>query len=230
MPCCKRNPADAYKGHGFISSPDRKCRDVLCLLLFTAFSLGGLIIGAIGLKYGEPARMLYGTDYEGNVCGMGAMKDRRYTAYPRGNFDFIMNAGKSPLDYSFYGICVASCPGDVTPVCNNMYYSKLANPVDAAAIKVSVRKGVRRGRGQPGVVTCSVLLSVLPNDRHHPSLSLPSHFTSTSSPHLSPLVPRRPAFCLPAAATQPATPTATTAGSMGWPPPLSSSAACRSTT
>jgi hypothetical protein len=36
----------------------------------------------------------------------------KYIAYPRTNEDFIANLGKTnPLDYKFYGICVASCPG-----------------------------------------------------------------------------------------------------------------------
>ena len=31
-----------------------------------------IIIGAIGIKYGKWQRLVYGTDYEGKVCGADA--------------------------------------------------------------------------------------------------------------------------------------------------------------
>jgi choline transporter-like protein 2/4/5 len=45
------------------------------------------------------------------VCGVDTgVADRKYIMYPRINEDFVNNYGKSPTDYSFYGLCVSSCP------------------------------------------------------------------------------------------------------------------------
>ena len=54
---------------------------------------------------------VYGTDYQGNVCGgkYSTESANKYTAYPRTNEDFVLNVGKTnPLDYKFYGVC-ADC-------------------------------------------------------------------------------------------------------------------------
>ena len=50
---------------------------------------------------------VYGTDYQGNVCGgkYSTESANKYTAYPRTNEDFVLNVGKTnPLDYKFYGV------------------------------------------------------------------------------------------------------------------------------
>lgn len=75
-----------------------------------------IVIGAIGLKYGNPERLVYGTDYTGTVCGMGARSSLKYTVYPRLQQDYFLNLAKSsPLDYTFYGVCVSTCPGASLP-------------------------------------------------------------------------------------------------------------------
>ena len=87
----------------------------------SVFWLGMLIVGAIGIKFGKWQRLLYGTDYQGNVCGvddaLGA--SAKFIVYPRTNEDFILNLQKTnPLDFSFYGICAEKCPGPLEVVCN----------------------------------------------------------------------------------------------------------------
>lgn len=79
-----------------------------------------LAIGALGIKYGRPMRLLYGTDFAGRTCGAeeDGMGAKRYMTYPRTNEDFIANLGKTnPLDYTFYGVCVDKCPGALDVVC-----------------------------------------------------------------------------------------------------------------
>ena len=88
-----------------------------------------LVIGAIGLKFGNPARLLYGTDYKGQVCGSAAaVASKKFIAYPRTNEDFLNNLQKSsPLDYTFYGICLSACPASLDVLCN---YDTAGAPAD----------------------------------------------------------------------------------------------------
>ncbi len=86
-----------------------------------------------------------GTDYTGNVCGAD-VPGKSYITYPRTNDDFLMNFGKSnPLDYSFYGICMPSCPGALSVVCN----------YDTAAKKFSAV-------GQADLLNCLALSTAVP--------------------------------------------------------------------
>jgi hypothetical protein len=73
-----------------------------------------IAIGAVAIKYGKWQRLVYGTDYQGEVCGSATGKESSvFITYPRTNEDFIANLGKkNPLDYKFYGICVDKCPGE----------------------------------------------------------------------------------------------------------------------
>lgn len=62
---------------------------------------------------------MYGVDYQGNVCGTGAKAGAKFTVYPRLQQDFLLNLAKSsPLDYTFYGVCVSACPGTLDNICN----------------------------------------------------------------------------------------------------------------
>ena len=54
---------------------------------------------------------VYGTDYQGNICGGkgSTQAANKYTTYPRTTEDFVLNvAKKNPLDYTFYGELCAS--------------------------------------------------------------------------------------------------------------------------
>lgn len=95
-----------------------------------------LIIGAIGIKYGKYQRLIYGTDYKGQVCGVDSeVEENIYVAYPRTNEDFLANLGKaSPLDYKFYGICVKSCPTTLDVVC---HYNVLDESIYTLSVKRS---------------------------------------------------------------------------------------------
>ena len=51
-----------------------------------------IVVGAFGIYFGNPARLLYGTDYLGQTCGSStAVKDSKYIVYPRVNEDFLAN-------------------------------------------------------------------------------------------------------------------------------------------
>jgi len=106
---------------------NRKCTDVLCLLIFFAF-LGLLVcITVFAMMAGDGWAIIYGNDYLGNRCGRGAYSNKKKTFYPRIGADF---AAQSPADITssltsaaptagalnalkeikLYGLCVESCP------------------------------------------------------------------------------------------------------------------------
>ncbi|KAH0456807.1 hypothetical protein IEQ34_014714 [Dendrobium chrysotoxum] len=48
---------------------NRKCRDVVFLVLFIAFWVAMIVNSSFGFNQGNPLRLTYGLDYKGNVCG-----------------------------------------------------------------------------------------------------------------------------------------------------------------
>ena len=48
---------------------ERKCRDILFLLLFIGFLVGMVVIGVMAFQKGNYAELMYGSDSYGNVCG-----------------------------------------------------------------------------------------------------------------------------------------------------------------
>ena len=77
---------------------------------------------------GEPARLLYGQDMEGNQCGAGTYASKVLTAYPKMNEDIISAAQEfggdvtalaSNLDkIKFSGVCVNECPKAKEWICS----------------------------------------------------------------------------------------------------------------
>ena len=43
---------------------NRKCTDVIFLLAYFAFMIGMVVVGILGFSNGDPAALLFGTDYE----------------------------------------------------------------------------------------------------------------------------------------------------------------------
>ncbi|KAK4714754.1 hypothetical protein R3W88_020661 [Solanum pinnatisectum] len=58
----------AEKGDGIIKH-NRKCRDVVFLVIFIAFWVAMIVNSSFGFNQGNPLRLTYGLDYKGNVCG-----------------------------------------------------------------------------------------------------------------------------------------------------------------
>ncbi|EXB76294.1 hypothetical protein L484_025652 [Morus notabilis] len=55
-------------GNGIIRH-NRKCRDVVFLVIFSAFWVAMIVNSSFGFNKGNPLRLTYGLDYKGNVCG-----------------------------------------------------------------------------------------------------------------------------------------------------------------
>ena len=100
---------------------DRKCRDVLFLLLFVAYMCGMLAVAALSFTKGNYALLLYGRDSYGNVCG--SKNDYRGTGGP--DFREMKKLYYlDPIDFSSpvglaYGkkVCLSKCPQGPQETC-----------------------------------------------------------------------------------------------------------------
>ncbi|KAL3503232.1 hypothetical protein ACH5RR_037681 [Cinchona calisaya] len=59
---------NAQMGGGIIKH-NRKCRDLVFLVIFIAFWVAMIVNSSFGFNQGNPLRLIYGLDYKGNVCG-----------------------------------------------------------------------------------------------------------------------------------------------------------------
>ncbi|ONK79700.1 uncharacterized protein A4U43_C01F9150 [Asparagus officinalis] len=59
---------DEQMGNGIIRH-NRKCRDLVFLVIFITFWVAMIVNSSFGFNQGNPLRLTYGLDYKGNVCG-----------------------------------------------------------------------------------------------------------------------------------------------------------------
>ena len=89
----------------------RVCRDVCCIPIFFVFCAAWVAVLVICYMNGEPARLVYATDYLGDTCGgenhLGDMK----IYYPRLAEDSLLAIQSGdPTKIEMYGLCQAECP------------------------------------------------------------------------------------------------------------------------
>jgi len=95
-----------------VPAGDRSCTDVLWLVLLGLY-VGGMVgLTALALEDGDPNRLLFGANHEGELCGGETFPDQKYLAFPRATEDLLMSGffqdqGQLP---SFFGVCVPECP------------------------------------------------------------------------------------------------------------------------
>lgn len=121
---------DVQRGKDAVESLDsapfgkeRKCTDCLCLILFGVFWAGMVGCLGLGMQDGDPRRLVYGYETNGDdviQCGGKDKEDEMYTLYPRVEEDLLMQASKltTPWDISFFGVCAETCPQTNDYVCN----------------------------------------------------------------------------------------------------------------
>ncbi|PQM34922.1 choline transporter-like protein 2 [Prunus yedoensis var. nudiflora] len=61
--------SDGSEQMGSIIRHNRKCRDLVFLVIFIAFWVAMIVNSSFGFNQGNPLRLTYGLDYKGNVCG-----------------------------------------------------------------------------------------------------------------------------------------------------------------
>lgn len=135
----------------------RKCTDCLFLMVFVLYLIGVLVIGIVGFQNGNPARLVYGTDYKGRVCGEVNKTDQPYLVYPRPTEDVLL-AGSSvavdtPWDINFFSVCAERCPLENEIVCDDTGKELLANVSSAEAFQQEARSCLNL---EPGCVDSKV--------------------------------------------------------------------------
>ncbi|KAF3505897.1 hypothetical protein F2Q69_00003507 [Brassica cretica] len=94
---------------------NRKCRDITFLVIFIAFWVSMIVNSSFGFNQGNPLRLTYGLDYEGNVCGSShrhrdlAQLELRYWLNPNQVYESGLKDGETTLANA-RTICLLDCP------------------------------------------------------------------------------------------------------------------------
>ena len=123
-------------GSEYKKRADRGCTDILCCCLMLVFMLVWVGVAYVAFTFGQPYSIIYGLDYEGNLCGYqcsqadgasassNCTKDnilkKKYAHFPRITSDLLSQSdtiaqGKIP---SFYTLCVEECPAQWDIICS----------------------------------------------------------------------------------------------------------------
>ncbi|GFP96716.1 choline transporter-like protein 2 [Phtheirospermum japonicum] len=101
--------------NGDIIKHNRKCRDVVFLVIFIAFWVAMIVNSSFAFNQGNPLRLKYGLDYKGNVCGdKHADRDLhelelRYWLNPNQVYQTGVKGSKFQLSNA-RSICLLDCP------------------------------------------------------------------------------------------------------------------------
>ncbi|KAL6570605.1 Choline transporter protein 1 [Orobanche gracilis] len=101
--------------NGDIIKHNRKCRDMVFLVIFIAFWVAMIVNSSFAFNQGNPLRLNYGLDYRGNVCG-DRHADRnlqelelRYWLNPNQVYQTGLKGSKFQLSNA-RSICLLDCP------------------------------------------------------------------------------------------------------------------------
>ena len=116
-----------------VSSRRRGCTDCLFLLAYALSLAGFCIIASTSLDRGNPYRIVYGTDYLGNVCGRVGPSDspRRPEGIGADAWQrldllwFPFEEVEGAVDATAIGLCVSECPAKGTAI------ARYADPTNA---------------------------------------------------------------------------------------------------
>lgn len=86
---------------------NRVCRDVFWLILFILYWVGMFVLAGFAYNRGDPMRLIYGTDMNGDLCGTTNKGGRDNTNLP---YLYYLN----PIAYNDSGVCIAKCPEETT--------------------------------------------------------------------------------------------------------------------
>ncbi|XP_032829202.1 choline transporter-like protein 4 isoform X1 [Petromyzon marinus] len=90
---------------------NRSCTDIVCCVLFMVVIAAYIVVGFLAWLNGDPRKVIYPTDSQGNYCGRGNYSDKPFLLY----FDIFKCAGSAALlnfNCPTTQICVKQCPRD----------------------------------------------------------------------------------------------------------------------
>ena len=85
------------------------CTDCFFLLLFLVFWAGMIVIAVVANNRGNPERLIYATDWNGEVCNSGANAGKPFIFYPD-LAEAIFNKAGDPENINLKGVCLPECP------------------------------------------------------------------------------------------------------------------------
>ena len=95
--------------NGPVANDNRKCRDVICCIIFLIIVIACIFIGFLGFKNGDPTLLLYAYDEEGKACG----HSDGYEDYPYLYFYSVLSGiAKLESENIVNGVCVSACPNE----------------------------------------------------------------------------------------------------------------------
>ena len=112
----------AFEGGSAPTSPASLCSSytgsvskLVRILNFPIFdeclSTAMLCISFTGYHFGNPARLVYGTDYAGRVCGGPDKKNQPFITFPRVFQDVKLSSiDRAFGKFDFFGVCRSGCP------------------------------------------------------------------------------------------------------------------------
>ncbi|KAJ3362267.1 hypothetical protein GGF32_006299 [Allomyces javanicus] len=132
-------PIDAVPQYDKPPGPihNRKCRDVIFLIIFGAYWAGMIILAILAVTNGDSRRLMVPTDSEGNMCGLdlSASGKRNLATKP---YLYFFN----PLQATAKQICVETCPSatGVTTLSSKVCAYDVS-PSSASALATAVQQG-----------------------------------------------------------------------------------------
>ena len=105
---------------------NRSCTDILCCLIFVAFVVALVGVGAYGVANGKPANLLTTFDFDGKRCGQEpGYEDYKMMYFPSFNISSAQTLAtsvqsgtpnyKAMNDMFQYAVCVKTCPKKADP-------------------------------------------------------------------------------------------------------------------
>eukprot|EP00002_Diphylleia_rotans_P013264 TRINITY_DN2588_c0_g1_i1.p1 TRINITY_DN2588_c0_g1~~TRINITY_DN2588_c0_g1_i1.p1 ORF type:complete len:618 (-),score=154.63 TRINITY_DN2588_c0_g1_i1:157-2010(-) len=82
---------------------NRSVRDVLFLIIFVLFLVGMGVVAIFGFDQGNPDRLMHGTDYEGDLCGIDKPEQYLYWLDPLNSDNYYLQK------------CLSECPNNLPP-------------------------------------------------------------------------------------------------------------------
>lgn len=95
---------------------NRSCTDILCLFIFIFFLAGWAVVAFFAYRYGNPERLIYPTDSQGNICGRPPFEEKQFLFF----FDITkcLKRAFKPGDLlpslicHTPQVCVSQCPNE----------------------------------------------------------------------------------------------------------------------
>lgn len=131
--CCGGKSNDDTQNSGEEGEPHREIRDIIWALLFIAFWAGSWTYSSLALKKGDPALLVYGLDYDGNVCNRNQARELRRKSPEPANTPVSCAADRSPWQrlsrsHAFFWPRRASLPHTAWPEPVGLRQPLLAQP------------------------------------------------------------------------------------------------------